>query len=286
MKLLSFSIANSNERRSGLLVDDNIFALEAPSLEECVAMPHDVLTRLIEESRERSALPLSEVTLHAPVQPRKNVFCVGRNYQDHAAEGARAFGRELKIREVPEFFSKAVTAIADPAATLKFQSSLSREYDWEGELGVIIGEPGRDIAEEDALEHVFGYTCINDITARNLQRAHGQWFKGKSLDQSCPIGPWIVTSDEIGDPQQLTIEVQVNGDVKQRASTASMIFPVARIVAELSRGMTLDPADVIATGTPAGVGFARTPPEYLQNGDEVEVKIERIGTLRNTIAIA
>ncbi|MBV8727936.1 MAG: fumarylacetoacetate hydrolase family protein, partial [Candidatus Eremiobacteraeota bacterium] len=141
-------------------------------------------------------------------------------------------------------------------------------------------------SEQAALDHVFGYTCANDITARNLQRAHGQWFKGKSLDHSCPLGPWVVTPDEIGDAQNLKLEVRVNGAIKQSASTSTMIFSMPRIVAELSRGMTLDSGDVIATGTPAGVGFARTPPEFFQNGDTVEVEIERIGILRNTIAIS
>ncbi len=285
MKLLTFSIGDEAQHRPGKLVDGRVVQLACASLEECAALPSEALQRLIAAAQTDRETPLDQVHLHAPVLPRKNVFCVGRNYLDHAAEGARAFGRQFKIPDVPEFFTKAVTAIADPDATLEFSSELSREYDWEGELGVIIGKPGRDIAEQDALDHVFAYTCINDITARNLQRAHGQWFKGKSLDHSCPIGPWIVTAEEVGDPQALKLEVRVNGDAKQSASTSSMIFSVARIVAELSRGMTLESGDVIATGTPAGVGFARTPPEFLHDGDVVEVEIQGIGTLRNTIAI-
>ncbi|MBV9276773.1 MAG: fumarylacetoacetate hydrolase family protein [Candidatus Eremiobacteraeota bacterium] len=269
-----------------MLIDQTVFALDVQSLEECAALPTTQLQRLVTKAQQKSGTPFDHVRLRAPIIPRKNVFCVGRNYLDHAAEGARAFGRELKVRDVPEFFTKAVTAIADPDATLNFERDLSEEYDWEGELAVVIGKPGRDIEEEAALDHVFGYTCLNDITARNLQRAHGQWFKGKSLDQSCPIGPWIVTVDEIGDPQRLDLEVRVNDAVKQSASTSSMIFSVARIIAQLSAGMTLDCGDVIATGTPAGVGFARTPPEFLENRDQIEVRIERIGVLRNTIAIA
>lgn len=222
----------------------------------------------------------------APLVPQKNVFCVGRNYLEHAREGARAAGRELKLPDVPTFFTKARTAVADPDATLHFSSRVSDQYDWEGELAIVIGRGGRDISPERALEHVFGYTCLNDITARDVQRAHLQWFKGKSLDESCPIGPWIVTPDEVGDPQALQLELKINGERKQFASTRSMIFSVARIISELSVGMTLDPGDIIATGTPEGVGFARTPPEFFKDGDLVEVEIERIGVLKNTISIA
>ncbi len=229
--------------------------------------------------------PLGSAALRAPLVPHKNVFCVGRNYLEHAKEGARASGRELKLPDVPTFFTKAPTAVADPGATLTFSRSISSEYDWEGELGVVMGARCRDVPEREAMSCVFGYTCLNDITARDLQRAHIQWFKGKSLDASCPIGPWIVSADEIGDPQTLRIELRVNGVQKQSASTASMIFSVARIVAELSKGMTLEPGDIIATGTPEGVGFARTPPEFFTDGDVVEVEIERIGVLRNTIRL-
>ena len=287
MRLLTFSDdAQDAVRRPGVLIDRRIFALQCDSLEACASLGRAALDELVAQARHPEGKPLEEVRLRAPVVPCKNVFCVGRNYLEHAQEGARAFGRQVKTRDVPEFFTKAVTAIADPNATLKFSSHLSQEYDWEGELAIVIGKAGRDIADADAGDHIFGYTCLNDITARNLQRAHGQWFKGKSLDQSCPLGPWIVTPEEIGDAQDLKLEVRVNGVSKQAASTATMIFPITRIIAELSRGLTLEPADVIATGTPAGVGFARTPPEFFRDGDRVEVEIERIGNLRNTIAIS
>ncbi|MBV9148251.1 MAG: fumarylacetoacetate hydrolase family protein [Candidatus Eremiobacteraeota bacterium] len=287
MRLLTFSDdAQDAVRRPGVLIDRRIFALQCDSLEACASLGRAALDELVAQARHPEGKPLEEVRLRAPVVPCKNVFCVGRNYLEHAQEGARAFGRQVKTRDVPEFFTKAVTAIADPNATLKFSSHLSQEYDWEGELAIVIGKAGRDIADADAGDHIFGYTCLNDITARNLQRAHGQWFKGKSLDQSCPLGPWIVTPEEIGDAQDLKLEVRVNGVSKQAASTATMIFPITRIIAELSRGLTLEPADVIATGTPAGVGFARTPPEFFHDGDRVEVEIERIGNLRNTIAIS
>jgi 2-keto-4-pentenoate hydratase/2-oxohepta-3-ene-1,7-dioic acid hydratase in catechol pathway len=151
------------------------------------------------------------------------------------------------------------------------------------ELGVIIGRRGKNIREEDAFQHVFGYTIVNDVSARDLQARHQQFFKGKSLDGTCPVGPWIVTADEIPDPQNLTLHCRVNGVVKQDGNSRDMIFRIPRLIAELSRGMTLEPGDVISTGTPSGVGFSRTPPEFLKPGDVVECEIEGIGTIRNTV---
>jgi 2-keto-4-pentenoate hydratase/2-oxohepta-3-ene-1,7-dioic acid hydratase in catechol pathway len=231
-------------------------------------------------------IPLDRVSLDAPVRPERNVFCVGRNYLEHAKEGARAAGRELKMPTVPTFFTKASTAIAAPGATLQLQARVSREYDFEAELAVVIGAECKDVLEGDASQVVFGYTALNDVTARDLQREYGQWFKGKSLDSTSPIGPWIVTPEEIGDPHSLELRLRRNGIEKQHSDTSKMIFPVPRLIAELSKGMTLLPGDVIATGTPEGVGFARTPPEFLADGDVLEVEIERIGILRNTVSIA
>jgi 2-keto-4-pentenoate hydratase/2-oxohepta-3-ene-1,7-dioic acid hydratase in catechol pathway len=232
-----------------------------------------------------TAVPLDGANLLAPVRPLKNVFCVGRNYMGHAEEVARASGRELKLPSVPTFFTKAPTAIADPGATLHLSSAVSQEYDWEAELAVVIGTRCRDVAEADALDVVFGYTALNDVTARDLQREHQQWFKGKSLDDTCPIGPWIVSADEAGDPQSLDISLRIDGSVKQSSNTASMIFSVRQIIASLSRGMTLEPGDVIATGTPDGVGMARTPPEFLRDGTTMDVEIAKIGVLHNVVAL-
>lgn len=228
---------------------------------------------------------LDGLTLLAPVDPHKNVFCVGRNYKGHAEEIARARGVPLQLPQAPTFFTKAPTAIAAPGATLHLSSAVSQEYDWEAELAVVIGVRCRDVAERDALGVVFGYTCLNDVTARDLQKAHGQWFKGKSLDETCPIGPWIVTADEIGDPDGLDIGIRIDGVTKQASNTSQLIFGVPAIIASLSRGMTLDPGDVIATGTPDGVGFARTPPEFLHDGTTMDVEIAKIGILRNTVAV-
>jgi 2-keto-4-pentenoate hydratase/2-oxohepta-3-ene-1,7-dioic acid hydratase in catechol pathway len=266
----------------GVIEGDSIRTITTPSLRDYVELaPHE---RIAWHSGD-DLIPLAGAHLEAPLQPARNVFCVGRNYLEHAKEGARAAGRELKLPSVPTFFTKAPTAVAAPGATLTLQAKISSEYDFEAELAVVIGSRCKDVPESDALNVVFGYAALNDLTARDLQRDHVQWFKGKSLDDSCPFGPWIVTPDEIGDPQNLSISFRLNGVEKQHSNTSNMIFPIPRLIAELSKGMTLLPGDVIATGTPEGVGFARTPPEFLSDGDVMEVDVERIGVLRNVVNI-
>ena len=268
--------------RPGLVRDERVFEIDCPSLRDYIAL--DPSAR--ERTHAPTAFALADVRLAAPLLPAKNVFCVGRNYLEHAKEGARATGRELSLPDVPTFFSKAPTAIAAPGQTLTFRKAVAAQLDWEAELAIVIGKRVVDCTEASALEAIFGYTCCNDISARDLQRAHVQWLKGKSLDNSCPLGPWIVTPDEAGDPQALEISLFLNGERKQHSNTAQMIFSIPRIVAELSKGMTLEPGDVIATGTPEGVGFARTPAEFFKDGDAVEVRIQNIGSLHNRIAIA
>jgi 2-keto-4-pentenoate hydratase/2-oxohepta-3-ene-1,7-dioic acid hydratase in catechol pathway len=281
VKFVTYRLADGH-RRPGVLEGEMIRAISTPTLREYIGLaPHE---RIAWHASDE-LVPLASVALDTPVHPARNVFCVGRNYAEHAAEGARALGRELKLPTVPTFFTKASTAIAAPDATLHFGAAVSKEYDFEAELAVVIGAECKDVSENEALHVVFGYTALNDLTARDLQRAHGQWFKGKSLDHSCPIGPWIVTPEETGDPQSLELRLRRNGIEKQHSNTSKMIFPIARLIAELSKGMTLLPGDVIATGTPEGVGFARTPPEFLADGDVLEVEIDRIGILRNTIRI-
>jgi 2-keto-4-pentenoate hydratase/2-oxohepta-3-ene-1,7-dioic acid hydratase in catechol pathway len=233
------------------------------------------------------ARPLSDVRLLAPLDPpRGNVIAIGRNYAKHAAETA-AKGEKPKP---PTVFSKAITTIAGPNDEIPIDPAVSEDIDWEVELGVVIGKPGVNITRENALAHIFGYMVINDVTARDIQNDTGRWegqgwggqyFKGKSLDSSCPSGPWIVTSDEISNPQALTLRLTVNGVVKQESSTANMIHPVDEIISWISYGMTLLPGMMVATGTPEGVGFARTPPEFIRVGDTVEAEVEAIGTLRN-----
>ena len=230
---------------------------------------------------------LTEVTCHAPIpRPHKNILCLGQNYLKHLQEAAKARQREVKIPDVPVFFTKAPTTVNGPYDAVPWDQTVTQQLDYEAELGVIVGVGGKNITRADALGHVFGYTVINDVSARDVQLKHLQWFKGKSLDGTCPMGPLVVTADEFGDPQNKRIVLRVNGVVKQDSSTADMIFPVDVILESLSQGMTLEPGDIIATGTPEGVGLGRTPPEYLRDGDLVETEIEGIGTLRNRIVAA
>lgn len=281
MRFLTYR-AGDGRIRPGVLEGDMIRTISTSSLRDYIALaPHERIAWHAPDA----LVALAEVTLDAPVRPARNVFCVGRNYLEHAREGARALGRDLKLPTVPTFFTKAPSAIAAPNSTLHL-SAVSREYDYEAELAVVIGAECRDVSEAEASHVIFGYTALNDVTARDLQREHGQWFKGKSLDDSCPIGPWIVTPDEVGDADALELRLRRNGVEKQHSNTSKMIFSVARLVAELSKGMTLLPGDVIATGTPEGVGFARNPPEFLADGDILQVEIERIGILKNTVRIA
>jgi 2-keto-4-pentenoate hydratase/2-oxohepta-3-ene-1,7-dioic acid hydratase in catechol pathway len=227
---------------------------------------------------------LSDLRVLAPLDPpRGNVIAIGRNYAKHAAETA-AKGEAPKP---PTVFSKAITSITGPNADIPIDAAVSEEIDWEVELGVVIGKAGINITKEDALDHVFGYTVINDVTARDIQSDWGgQYFKGKSLDSSCPSGPWVVTRDEVDDPQSLNLRLTVNGTLKQDGTTSEMIHPVDAIISWVSIGMTLLPGMMIATGTPDGVGFARKPPEFIRVGDVVEAEVEGIGKLRNKFVAA
>jgi 2-keto-4-pentenoate hydratase/2-oxohepta-3-ene-1,7-dioic acid hydratase in catechol pathway len=233
---------------------------------------------------DRVSHAISSIRWHAPIpRPGKNVFCLGRNYVAHAEEAARARGQEVKIPTIPVIFTKAPTSIAGPFDDIQIDRRVTQQVDWEVELGAVIGRAGRDISKANALQHVFGYTVINDLSARDLQQQHMQWFKGKSLDGFCPMGPVVVTADEFGDPQSKNLQLRVNGVAKQDASTAKMIFPVDTIIEWLSKGLTLEAGDIIATGTPEGVGMGRTPQEFLLDGDVLETEVEGIGTMRNRI---
>ena len=225
------------------------------------------------------------VMLLAPLPvPRKNVFCVGRNYAEHIAEGERAQNTTIGVTEHPVYFTKPSTAVIGPLAPIPIFPSVSEAIDYEVELAVVIGKAGRNIPKSNAFKHVFGYTIMNDVTARDVQRRHGgQYFKGKALDGSCPLGPCIVTADEINEPQNLDISLFVNGERRQNGNTASMIFDIPTLIASLSEGLTLEPGDVLATGTPSGVGYAMDPPQYLKHGDRVVCEISGIGRLENTV---
>lgn len=240
---------------------------------------------LVAASPPHAVLSLDDVELLAPIpRPRKNIFAVGRNYAEHAAESMRVMGQQMKLSEYPNIFTKAITTVTGPHADIPYDAVVSSELDWEVELGVIIGRGGRHIPREEALSHVWGYTVVNDISARDIQNRPGvQWFQGKSLDGLCPMGPWIVTADEIPDPQHLRLHLWVNDVLKQDDSTEHMLFDVAAIISTLSQVLTLEPGDILATGTPSGVGFARTPPEFLRPGDVMRTEVEEIGSLQNKI---
>ena len=293
MKLVTYQ--SDRGPRAGLIVEDRVvdIADETGLPAEMIALVGrgDEALRPLRQlaSSQGKGQPLQSVRLLAPIpRPAKNVFCLGLNYQAHIEEGRGQRGAgldEIPSRpEWPTYFTKAPTAVIGPEATIPLHANVTERLDWEVELGVIVGSGGTNIPAERAYDHVFGYTIINDVSAREVQRRHGQqWFKGKSLDGTCPIGPWLVTRDELGEATDLHLECRVNGVVKQSSTTALMIFNIRDIISGLSAGMTLEPGDLIATGTPEGVGFARNPPEFLKAGDVVECEIEGIGVLRNPV---
>jgi 5-carboxymethyl-2-hydroxymuconate isomerase len=215
-----------------------------------------------------------EVTITAPLIPSK-ILCVGRNYADHARE----MGREMP--DQPLIFSKFPSSVIGSGEVIRWRGALTQKVDWEGELAVVIGQRVKDIREEEAMDAVFGYVIANDVSARDLQERDKQWARAKGMDTFCPLGPYIVTKDEVPDPHTLTIETYVNGQRMQRGSTADMFFRIPYLVSYLSQAFTLEPGDVILTGTPAGVGGGMNPPRFLQDGDEVRVTIEPLGALVN-----
>jgi 2-keto-4-pentenoate hydratase/2-oxohepta-3-ene-1,7-dioic acid hydratase in catechol pathway len=234
-------------------------------------------------------LPLSAVRLLAPIPaPRRNIFCVGKNYREHAKEFAGS-GYEAgavkgaEIDAFPAVFTKPASAVIGPGATVELHPHVTSAVDYEAELALVIGKAGRDIGPDRAYEHVFGYTIVNDVTARDRQRNHKQWFMGKALDTFCPMGPWIATADEV-DPENLEVRCSVNGELRQSANTRDLLFDIPTLIATISAGTTLFPGDVIATGTPAGVGIGFDPPRFLKPGDTVRIAISGLGELENRCA--
>ncbi|MDJ0951082.1 MAG: fumarylacetoacetate hydrolase family protein [Alphaproteobacteria bacterium] len=232
-------------------------------------------------------LPLSAVALDAPIpRPFRNIFCVGKNYHEHAHEFARSgFDSSAAAGAVPTdpiIFSKVPESVVGPGDPIRFDPKVTTAVDYEVELAVIIGKGGRGISRALAMDHVWGYTIINDVTARDVQSRLKQWLVGKSFDSFCPMGPWAVTADEI-DLGDTFVRTWVNGELRQEASTRDLIFDVPTIVETISAGVTLYPGDVIATGTPAGVGIGFDPPKYLRDGDVVTLEISGIGTLENRV---
>jgi len=301
MRYVTFSTDDNSLPRLGVAAGDRVVDLQTVAAAVGAEPPPDALLDLIRGGPAMwhgvadmirragtklggAGFPMRDIRWHAPIpRPPKNVFCVGRNFVGHAEEGARARGVAVKLPTVPMFFTKAPTTVIGPYDDIPWHQSATQQVDWEVELTAVVGVPGTNITREAALDHVFGYTIVNDVTARDLQNAHGQFFKGKSLDGSCPMGPSVVTPDEFGDPHAKELALRVNGVVKQRGNTRDMIFPIDVLIESLSHGLTLEAGDLIATGTPEGCGFARTPPEFLQHGDSMETEVEGIGTMRNRI---
>ena len=300
MRLVTFAPSPRDPARAGVLLPDGgVLDLGEEARLRGRALPFDAgdLVSLIASGeaglravRELLAAPRSKgsalagVRLLAPIpRPRKNVFCVGWNYLEHFQEGEKWRQAKTDLPAHPVFFSKATSAVNGPYDPIPWDPKVTTQVDWEVELGVVVGKRGKNIPEERGLDHVFGYTVVNDVSARDIQKGHGgQWHKGKSLDGYCPMGPWIATADEV-DPSDLRVITRVNGEVKQDSSTRYMYFKIPRLLAELSLGLTLEPGDLLSTGTPPGVGFARTPPEWLKQGDVMETEIVGLGLLRNVI---
>jgi len=299
LKIVSFTCSDTRERTGALLADDELvldltsqaaglpvlarpldaFDMEAPFLGAARALwtrtsaPAE-RTRLQEAG---AVVALDRVSLLAPVPRPGKILCIGRNYREHAAES------QAPLPERPLLFSKFPSSVSAPGATIRIPRG-STQLDYEAELGVVIGRRAARVPAARALEHVLGYVNFNDVTARDFQRRDGQWQRGKSCDGFAPFGPFLVTADEIPDPQRLRIRLRLGGRTMQEDTTANMIFPVAQLIEALSEHVTLEPGDVIATGTPAGVGFARNPPVWMQPGDVVEVEIEGLGVLTNVVA--
>lgn len=297
MKLVTFQ--GRDGTRAGVWLDNEVVCLSTAAKAAGVAGDFSsvrpiaeggeealaVVRKLVDGAPAEARVPAGSVKLLAPIpETRRNVFCVGRNYLDHVKEGDRAQGVQTAgLPKFPQFFTKTANCINAPGADVPYFTKVTSKLDYEIELALVIGKTGRDIPKDKAYEHVFGYTIANDVTARELQRRHEQWFKGKSLDGSCPLGPWIVTADEIGDPTSLELVLTLNGEERQRATVDMLIFDIPTIIEQLSEGLTLMAGDVILTGTPAGVGYAMEPQGLMTGGDEVVCTISRIGELRNRI---
>lgn len=281
MKLASYM--DRDGVRVGIVVGEEIRPLDFSCMNSLIERFEESKSEL----QPRSGIPLSEVELLAPIpSPRRNIICVGKNYRDHAKEFSKS-GFEAgavagaEIDEFPAVFTKLPTSVTSSGATVDLHSTLTQSVDYEVELAIVIGKAGRDIPKEKSFDHIFGYTIINDVTARDRQKNHKQWFLGKTLDGFCPMGPWITTADEV-DAENLDLQCWVNGELRQSANTRDLIFDIPTLVSTISAGTSLLPGDIIATGTPAGVGIGFNPPKFLKSGDVVRMSIAGLGELINT----
>ncbi len=283
MKLISY--LRGDQTRVGVVQGEMIVDVseEFPDMLSIIKSGNDGLKKLdrfLSSNVEQT--PFTRESLLSPIPKlERNILCVGWNYLEHFNERVR---QDIDLPKKPTIFTKATGTVAGPYEEIPLSESFTKMLDYEAELAVVIGREGKNISEEEASDYIFGYMSANDLSARDVQQAHGgQWFMGKSMDKSCPMGPWIVTKDEIEDIQSLDIYCKVNGEIVQSSNTNLMIFPIKRIIAEVSQGMTLKPGDIILTGTPSGIGSKRNPPLLLKAGDEVEVHIAEIGGILNKV---
>lgn len=292
MKLVTFE--RGGQLGPGLLRQDNVIvdvSAIASSVCDLVEKGDEALAAVRnygDDPPAASAFPVESVKLLAPIpKPSRNIFCVGKNYHEHAKEfhgsGFDASAGKDAIPDCPIFFSKSYTSIIGPGEAIPASADWTNSVDYEVELAVVIGTGGRGISSTDAFNHVFGYTIVNDVTSRTLQHQHKQWFLGKNFDGFCPMGPWLVSADEIGDVEDLIVSTHVNGELRQNAKVADLIFDIPYLIETLSRVVTLQPGDIIATGTPAGVGIGFSPPRFLTSGDTVKVSITGLGELENPV---
>ncbi|MDR7080125.1 2-keto-4-pentenoate hydratase/2-oxohepta-3-ene-1,7-dioic acid hydratase in catechol pathway [Neobacillus niacini] len=284
MKIISY-LNEKNQISVGIVQDQTVIDVsdEFPDVLSIIKAGRngiDKINRILSSNVERR--PLNREHLLPPIPKlERNVMCVGWNYLEHFNE---RFRQDIDLPTKPTVFTKATETIAGPYEGIPLQENFTKQLDYEAELAVVIGHKGKNISEEEASDYIFGYMCANDISARDVQQSHGgQWFMGKSMDKSCPVGPWIVTKDEITDVQNLDIYCKVNSQTVQSSNTSLMIFPINRIIAEISKAMTIIPGDIILTGTPSGIGLKRNPPMLLKTEDVVEVHISEIGGIKNRI---
>jgi len=299
MKLVSYRSGPEAAARLGILDGPFVIDVEKLGQLENVSLPDSMLDLieagpytlstlgdLLKRSERRpvdGTLPIANVALLAPIpRPRKNIFGIGLNYVEHVEESSRSLDTSKNLPDKPVIFSKPPTTVIGPGDAVQHNKAITQQLDWEVELAVIIGTTCRRVREQDALAHVFGYSVLIDISARDCRRA-GQWIYSKGQDTYAPFGPCIVTADEVGDPHTLDLWLSVNGVMKQKSNTRHMLFKVQQLIADISAGMTLEPGDIIATGTPSGVGAGRKPQEWLWPGDVIEAGVQRIGELRHPV---
>jgi 2-keto-4-pentenoate hydratase/2-oxohepta-3-ene-1,7-dioic acid hydratase in catechol pathway len=300
MKLVTYRSGSEAAARLGALSADHVVDLQRLGQKTCIDLPDNMLSFIdlgrravgataemlathLEKWPVGTALPVDNVTLLAPIpRPRKNIFGIGLNYVEHIAESSLALDTSANLPDKPVIFSKPPTAVIGTGDAIQHNAKLTQQLDWEVELAVIIGRTARRVSKSEALAHVFGYSVMNDVSARDNRRA-GQWIFSKGQDSYAPFGPCIVTADEIPDPQALELWLSVNGVEKQRSNTRHMLFKVDDLIADISSAITLEPGDIIATGTPSGVGAGRTPQEWMWPGDVIEAGITGIGQIRNPV---